>query len=54
MATSTNLESDVLHSDNHSKLSEEAIAKALARHNRHHPGGNAGNASAKSKKVTKA
>ncbi|HVX64998.1 MAG TPA: hypothetical protein VHA11_00275 [Bryobacteraceae bacterium] len=53
MATNTSLESDVLHSENHSKLSEEAIAKALARHNRHHPAG-AGNTSAKAKKVTKA
>jgi hypothetical protein len=30
--------SDVLHSDHHSKLSAEEIAKAVARHNRHHPG----------------
>jgi hypothetical protein len=29
---------EVLHSENHSKLSEEQIAKALARHNRDHSG----------------
>jgi hypothetical protein len=28
---------EVLHSEHHSKLSPEEIAKALARHNRHHP-----------------
>jgi hypothetical protein len=34
----TNVSSDVLHSSNHSTLSAEEIAKAVARHNRHHPG----------------
>jgi hypothetical protein len=29
--------SEILHSAHHSKLSAEEIAKALARHNRHHP-----------------
>ena len=29
--------SEILHSEHHSKLSAEEIAKALARHNRHHP-----------------
>jgi hypothetical protein len=39
MEIKTNLSSsDVLHSDHHSKLSAEEIAKAVARHNRHHPG----------------
>jgi threonine aldolase len=38
METKTNAASDVLHSSNHSKLSPEEIAKAMARHNRHHPG----------------
>ena len=28
---------DVLHSDNHTRLSPEAIAKAMARHLREHP-----------------
>jgi hypothetical protein len=36
--TKTNVSSDVLHSTNQSKLSAEEIAKAVARHNRHHPG----------------
>jgi threonine aldolase len=38
METNTNVASDVLHSSNPSKLSPEEIAKAVARHNRHHPG----------------
>jgi hypothetical protein len=38
METKTNVSSDVLHSSDHSKLSAEEIAKAVARHNRHHPG----------------
>lgn len=29
--------SDVLHFENQSKLSAEEIAKAVARHNHHHP-----------------
>jgi hypothetical protein len=37
MATNPSPVSDVLHSENHSKLSTEEIAKALARHNKHHP-----------------
>jgi hypothetical protein len=37
MATNPEPVSDVLHSENHSKLSTEEIAKALARHNKHHP-----------------
>ena len=36
--TKTNVSSDVLHSNKPSKLSAEEIAKAVARHNRHHPG----------------
>ena len=28
---------DVLHSDNHSKLTPEEIAKAVAHHQKHHP-----------------
>jgi len=35
METNTNVPNDVLHSANHSKLSDEEIAKAVARHNRH-------------------
>jgi hypothetical protein len=39
METNPNPGSDVLHSENHSKLSAEEVAKALARHNREHPSG---------------
>ena len=28
---------DVLHSDNHSKLTPQEIAKAVAHHQKHHP-----------------
>ena len=38
METKTDSPSEVLHSDNHSKLSAEEIAKAVARHNRDHSG----------------
>jgi len=38
MEAKTNVSSDVLNSSSHSKLSAEEIAKAVARHNRHHPG----------------
>lgn len=31
------IQDDVLHSTDHSKLSQEEIAKAIAHHNRHHP-----------------
>jgi hypothetical protein len=41
MEIKTTMSSDVLHSDHHSKLSPEEIAKAVARHNRHHPGNKA-------------
>jgi hypothetical protein len=53
MADKTNPLSEVLHSENHSKLSAEQIAKAVARHNRDHSGA-AKNGSPKPKKVTKA
>jgi hypothetical protein len=53
MATSTNSTNEVLHSESHSKLSAEQIAKAVARHNREHSGAPTKVASAKAKKVTK-
>ena len=53
MATNPTAVSDVLHSDNHSKLSTEEIAKALARHNKHHPKGEAVVSSGTPKKVNK-
>ena len=31
------IKDDVLHSTEHSKLSQEDIAKAIAHHNKHHP-----------------
>jgi hypothetical protein len=34
----TAIENDVLHFENHSKLSAEAIAKAVAHHNKQHGG----------------
>ena len=37
MAANISSPSEILHSEHHSKLSAEEIAKALARHNRHHP-----------------
>jgi hypothetical protein len=37
-SSSSSLANDVLHSDpNHSKLSQEEIAKAIAHHNKNHP-----------------
>jgi hypothetical protein len=36
MDATTNAASDVLHAGDHSKLSAEEVAKAIARHNRHH------------------
>ena len=36
MATNSEPQTEVLHSENHSKLSSEEIAKALARHNKNH------------------
>jgi hypothetical protein len=32
------IENDVLHFENHSKLTAEQIAKAVAHHNKHHSG----------------
>jgi hypothetical protein len=51
MATNTSPETEVLHSENHSKLSAEEIAKALARHNKHHSSAKSENAPAKGKKA---
>jgi len=52
MATNTNAPTEVLHSETHSKLTAEEIAKAVARHNRHHPA-EAKGAPAKPKKASK-
>jgi hypothetical protein len=53
MATNTNPVGDVLHSDNHSQLSAEEIAKAVARHNKHHSAAKEANVAAKAKKAGK-
>ena len=53
MATNSSPSTDVLHSENHSKLSAEEIAKALARHNKHHSAAKAENAAKKATKATK-
>jgi hypothetical protein len=53
METNTSPVTDVLHSDNHSKLSAEEIAKAVARHNKNHSAAKAANADAKAKKAIK-
>jgi hypothetical protein len=37
MTTNLDIQNDVLHSEKHSKLSDEEIAKAVARHNKNHP-----------------
>jgi hypothetical protein len=53
MATNPSPLTEVLHSENHSKLSSEQIAKAVARHNKNHSAAKAENASLKAKKATK-
>jgi hypothetical protein len=53
MATNSDTPSEVLHSDKHSKLSAEEVAKAVARHNKKHSAAKAENAAAKVNKVTK-
>ena len=52
-ATSTAAETDVLHSDNQTKLSAAEIAKAVAHHNHHHPEKPQQDASTKPKTTTK-
>lgn len=47
----TPFSSDVLHGDGRSKLTREEIAKAIARHQREHPGSRAKNAPAKAQKT---
>jgi hypothetical protein len=53
MATNSDPPSEVLHSDKHSKLSAEEVAKAVARHNKKHSAAKAENAAAKANKATK-
>ena len=44
---------EVLHSDNHSKLSAEEVAKAVARHNKNHSAAKEENTALKEKKGKK-
>jgi hypothetical protein len=54
MATNSGPLSEVLHSEKHSKLSDEEVAKAVARHNKKHSAAKAENAAAaKANKATK-
>ena len=53
MTTNTSPLTDVLHSENHSKLSAEQIAKAVARHNKDHSADKAENAVLKANKAKK-
>jgi hypothetical protein len=50
MATNTSPQTEVLHSENHSKLSSEEIAKAVARHSKNHSAAKAENQALKAKK----
>jgi hypothetical protein len=53
MATNSGPLTEVLHSEKHTKLSAEEVAKAVARHNRKHSAAKAENSAAKAKKATK-
>ncbi len=53
MATNSDPLTEVLHSETHSKLSAEQIAKAVARHKKDHPATKEENAVAKAKKPKK-
>lgn len=53
MSTNSGPNTEVLHSENHSKLSAEEIAKAVARHNKNHSAAKAENTSTKANKITK-
>ena len=53
MAINTSPTTEVLHSENHSKLSAEQIAKAVARHNKNHSAAKAENVAAKANKAKK-
>ena len=53
MPTDSSPITEVLHSENHSKLSAEEIAKAQARHNKNHSAAKAENTVAKANKAAK-
>jgi hypothetical protein len=48
MATNSD-QTEVLHSENHTRLSSEEIAKAVARHNKNHSAAREDNAAARAK-----
>ena len=53
MAINTSPQNDVLQSKNHSTLSSEEIAKAVARHNKNHSAAKEENLAAKANKSKK-
>jgi len=53
MATNSGPVTEVLHSEKHTTLSAEEIAKAVARHNKNHSAAKAENVAAKANKATK-
>ena len=53
MSTNSGPLTEVLHSDKHSKLTTEEVAKAVARHNKNHSAAKAENVAAKANKATK-
>jgi hypothetical protein len=53
MATNSGPLTEVLHSEKHTTLSAEEIAKAVARHNKNHSAAKVENKAAKANKATK-
>jgi hypothetical protein len=53
MPTESNPPTEVLHSENHSKLTAEEVAKAVARHNKNHSAAKAENEVLKANKKAK-
>jgi hypothetical protein len=53
METNPSPQSEVLHSENHSKLTSEEVAKAVARHNKNHSAAKDQNAAIKANKAKK-
>ena len=53
MSTNSGPLTEVLHSDKHSTLTPEEVAKAVARHNKNHSAAKAENVAAKANKPTK-
>ena len=51
--TDSNPLTEVLHSENHTKLTSEEVAKAVARHNKNHSAAKEENLAAKANKAAK-